>query len=88
MAPTKNSQVWDDYFQASRDIWIQRTTASHLLTLCLKLQTMGPLKAKQKKLKASGLGNKSRTLGSLIDGEVEKHFLAKFDLYISAKQTK
>ena len=88
MAPTKNSQVWDDYFQASRDIWIQRTTASHLLTLCLKLLTMVTLKAKQKKLKASGLGNKPRTLDSLKDEEVEKHFLAKFDLYISAKQTK
>ena len=88
MAPTKNSQVWDDYFQASRDIWIQRTTASHLLTLCFKLLTMVTLKAKQKKLKASGLGNKPRTLYSLKDEEVEKHFLAKFDLYISAKQTK
>ena len=88
MAPTKNSQVWDDYFQASRDIWIQRTTASHLLTLCLKLQTMVTLKAKQKKLKASGLGNKPRTLDSLKDEEVEKNFLAKFDLDISAKQTK
>ena len=49
---------------------------------------MVTLKAKQKKLKASGLGNKSRTLGSLKDEEVEKHFLAKFDLYIWAKQTK
>ena len=61
---------------------------------------MVTLKAKQK---ASGLGNKPRTLDSLKDEEVEKlyaskchrchrnhykHFLAKFDLYISAKQTK
>ena len=49
---------------------------------------MVTLKAKQKKLKASGLENKPRTLDSLKDEEVEKHVLAKFDLYISAKQTK
>ena len=49
---------------------------------------MVTLKAKQKKLKASGLGNKPRTLDSLKDEEVEKNFLAKFDLDISAKQTK
>ena len=35
LAPTnRNSQVWEDYFQASRDIW---TIASHfLMTLCVE----------------------------------------------------
>ena len=39
MTQTMDRQVWDVFFQASRDIRKNRTTASQfLLTLCLKLQ--------------------------------------------------
>ena len=39
MAPTKDPQNWEVFFQAPRDIWTNITTASQfLLTLRLKLQ--------------------------------------------------
>ena len=56
-----NPQFWEDYYQASRDIWINRTKASQfLLTLLLK----------QNGLKAKGLENKPKTSDSLTGEEL------------------
>ena len=56
MAPTKNPQVWEDFFQASGDIWTNRTFNDAVFKT-----TTATLKAKQKELKAKRLGSKPRT---------------------------
>ena len=56
MAPTK--QNWAVFFQASRDIWTNITTASQfLLTLCLKLQWL--LSHETKGTKSQGIGKQT-----------------------------
>ena len=76
MASTKDPQNWEVFFQASRDIWTNITTASQfLLMLCLKLQWLFWHK---KELKAKGLGNKPRTSDSLTEKKkIKKLYTSK-----------
>ena len=88
MAPTKNSQVLRRLLSSIQRYLNTENYSVTFTDVVFKTTDNGYPQSKTKETKASGLGNKPRTLDSLKDEEVEKHFLAKFDLYIWAKQTK
>lgn len=79
MAPTKNSQVWEDYFQASRYISKQRELQLHIFKwrCVFKTADNGYPQSKTKGTKSQWIGKQAYDIDSLKDEEVEKIYASK-----------